>query len=319
MNYHRRVIRITAHDSPNVARALAQQARGERPDGKQVVPGVLSWDEFCERLALWDEVRQCVGLWAKFWQGADLLLFPPSWLDLAEQRAAALVGTKRRAKAIGVDPAEGGDKTSIAVVDELGLIALRSRKTPNTMRIIDEVVAAIHQYGVPADKVCFDRGGGGRQLADRMRQMGYPVQTVLFGEQVCEAPVPGVSPSEKMETRETRTAYFNRRSQMFASLSEAIDPSVTTDRWAIPAGICGDPADPTTNLRNQLAPIPKTYDSMERLKLLPKRNPGNPDDPKTLVKLIGHSPDEADAVVIARHAMATEPVRSAVGAVQGWS
>ena len=313
--YHRRVIRIDAHDSPNVALGLAQQARGQKPTGKEVVPGVLSWDEYQARLATWDEVRKCVGLWAKFWQGADLLLFPPTWLDLAEQRAAALGNTRRYAKAIGVDPAEGGDKTAMAVIDELGIIELKSRKTPDTTQIIDDVVILMHRYHVPPDKVCFDRGGGGKQLADRMRQIGYPVQTVAFGESLTPEPQTSKATVDERQRAREQKVYVNRRAQMYGSLSEAIDPTNTDDdkpRWAIPTGICGDKSDSRTNLRSQLAPIPKLYDSMERIKMLPKRNPLNPDDQRTLIKLIGHSPDEADAVVIARHVMLTKPTRKEI-------
>src|SRR3972149_2557666 len=75
---------------------------------------------------------ECIGLDAEFYEGAEVLLFPPEWLNLAENRADAIEKMQRQAKAIGIDPAEGGDQTAIAVVDELGLIELSSRQTPDT-------------------------------------------------------------------------------------------------------------------------------------------------------------------------------------------
>src|SRR6516162_9327511 len=158
--YHRKIIRITAQSSPNVRRALAQIEAGQEPDGLIIVPGIISWQEYRKRLATWDKVRQTISLEAQFYEGAALLLFPPDWLNDSHEAARNMVGQRRKAKSIGVDPAEGGDKTAISVIDEHGLIELIAQQTPDTSVIEGMVFDTMRRYGVEEDAVAFDRGGG---------------------------------------------------------------------------------------------------------------------------------------------------------------
>ena len=92
MRYYRKIIKIRAEDSPNVRLALEQQRLGIIPTNEILVPGVLTWTECCKRRATWDAIRQCIGLDAEFYEGAELLLFPPEWLNRAEQLAARIKG-----------------------------------------------------------------------------------------------------------------------------------------------------------------------------------------------------------------------------------
>src|SRR5438105_3417641 len=109
MRYYRKVIRIRGDDSPNVRRAkyLLSQGIEPTPDNSNILQGVLTYDEYKKRLATWDEVRICIGIHAEFWAGKDSLMFPPDWLNRAEQIAELLRGKSRKAKSIGIDPAEG--------------------------------------------------------------------------------------------------------------------------------------------------------------------------------------------------------------------
>lgn len=307
MIYHRKIIRIRAEDSPNVIM------------GRMVVPGVLSLEEYQSRRKLWDRVKQCIGLDAQFYQGAELLLFPPDWLNAAETRYDELKGMKRRARAIGIDPAEGGDKTSMCAVDEFGVIELVSRRTPDTSMITSEAIAFGRKHDVPPEYWVFDRGGGGKQHADRLRGQGYEVRTVAFGESLLlEHKYRQPFVPERRENREEKYAYVNRRAEMYGEASMWFDPSIDDAvRCAIPRGCMGNDADPASELRHQLAPIPKQYDAEGRLKLMPKNNPSDPDDMRTLVKLIGHSPDEADSFVLARWGMVNKPSLARVGVA--WS
>lgn len=286
--YYRKVIKIRAEDSPNVRYALAQQAQGIAPTNEIVLPGVLAWDEYQKRRETWDSIRQCIGLDAEFYEGAELLLYPPEWLNRAERIAAEL--PQRKAQTIGVDPAEGGDSTAMAAVDEQGLIELVSKKTPNTAVITGEVLAFMQRHQVAAENVLFDRGGGGKQHADRLRQQGYPVRTVAFGESLVPEIRRGLSPvAQRKEQREEHYAYKNRRAQMYGLLSERLDP--TNSGFGLPAKY--------GELRRQLAPIPRQYDSEGRLTLPPKSKRDKNDKRQTLTDLIGCSPDEADALVLA--------------------
>lgn len=309
--YLRRIIRIKAEDSPNVRFALAQQARGIKPTGEIIVPGVKSWEEYCDNRRRWDPAKQCVALDADWYEGSEVMLFPAEWLNAAEARAEELdrIMTRggrrtsdgrqvRRAKAIGVDPAEGGDSTAMAAVDEYGLIELTSRKTPNTADVPREILAFARRHGIMdrMEDVVMDRGGGGKQHADHLREDGHEVRTVAFGESVGDDPrFGGVGPEERLETREERYAYFNRRAQMYGELSALLDPTSGRPSFALPREF--------TEVRRQLAPIPKTFDEEGRLRLLPKHKKDAKDKRPCLVDLIGCSPDEADAVCLAVHGM----------------
>jgi hypothetical protein len=301
--YHRRVFRITAEDSPNVKLALEQKARGEEPTGEMLVPGVLPYDDYVKRRRMWDKIRQCIGLDAQFWTGTEALLFPPEWLNKAEQAhriLSASQGKKRVAKAIGVDPAEGGDLTSMSAVDELGVLACVAKKTPNTAVIKGEVLAFARLHDCPFDMIMFDRGGGGKQIADELREIGHQVKTVSFGEAPSLEPKYGInSVADRKEVKEDRTTYVSRRAQMYGELSWLMDPG----EWPNPGSLMPFALPHEAyELRRQLAPIPRQYDKHGRLKLPPKRKgPGVTE--KTLEEMIGCSPDEADSLVIAVHCM----------------
>jgi hypothetical protein len=301
--YYRRVVRVTAEDSPNVRLARAQLAAGQEPTGEILVPGVLPWADYCKRRATWDAVRQCVSLDALFWEGADVLMFPPDWLDRAEAYAEQ-APRDRRARAVGIDPGEGGSDTAMSAVDEHGVVELASRKTPDTSVVVPEAVAFMLKHGCRAEDVVFDRGGGGKQHADRMRAMGYPVRTVAFGESYVLEPQRGlVTLPQKLEHREVRYAYRTRRSQMYGELRELLDPA-NGRSFGLPARY--------RELRRQLSLIPLTRDSEGRLELLPKHRRKD-STKRTLVDIIGCSPDEADATVLAVHGMLHKKHRARAG------
>ena len=68
-------------------------------------------------------------------------------------------------------------------------------------------------------------------------------------------------------------------------------------------------------LRKQMAPIPKKYDA-GKLRLPPKhRRPGMQAGEKTLVEMIGHSPDELDAVMLAVRGLLHKGTVTMAGAV----
>ncbi len=299
MAFYRKVIQIRAEDSPNVRRALEEIKRGLKPSGMVIVPGVLTWEEYKARRATWDEVRQCIGLDAAFYKGKQLLLYPPNWLNHSEMLARNLHGKRRQAEAIGVDPAQGGDDTSMCAVDRLGLIEQVSKKTPNTDIIPGEILAFMRRWSVPADKVLIDLGGGGKQAADRLRAQGHTVNTLAFNETLALPPRHGpVLTDERIEAREERLSYANMRAKLFGDLHLLMDPDGEEGGFAIP--------EEYRELRRQLAPIPKLYDGEGRLFLPPKDKRNKDSKEKTLTELIGRSPDDADALVLAVHAMLHE-------------
>jgi hypothetical protein len=304
---YRRVIKVAATDSPSVQLGLMERKHGRTPTGRVVVPGVLPYHEYEKRLATWDEIRRCIGLGGDFYEGAELLLFPPTWLSRAEDLARALEGIPREARAVGCDPGEGGADTAWSVVDHLGLIEQISMPTPDTSVIVGQTLALMHRHGVRAEDVAFDRGGGGKQIADQLRSQGYNVRTVAFGEAASPEPHRGPAGfTERRDAREQRTAYVNRRAEMYGTLRDLLDPSREGPGFAIPARY--------TELRRELAPIPLLYDQEGRLRLPPKNRQGaGTGGGPTLVELVGHSPDRADSLVLSCWSMLNKVKRPKAG------
>lgn len=370
--YHRRVLKIRAQDSPNVRRGLILKERhpdwslDKLDEQSRLVPGVLGYSEYVTRRATWDKVRQAVGLDAEFWEGAELLLFPPDWLTRAAQADFLSRCLRSPTEALGIDPAEGGDKTSMAAVNRWGLKELVSRQTPNTAAITGEVIAFVRKHGVPWSKVAFDRGGGGKQHADRLIEQGYRgVRTVAFGESPQLELKRGLYQIEhRKDMKQEAYAYVNLRAQMYHELSQLLDPAGWVDGFPdvmasiddlgnlpdVPqqplpgeteeefvrrkARLAGqklranagfampDQDEPYAELRRQLAVMPKLTDEEGRYWMLPKQlktgkvQSSAKDRVKTLVEIIGHSPDESDAVVLAVHALLHKGHRSVAGSVR---
>jgi hypothetical protein len=292
------VIRIRAEDSPNVILAHTEIAAGKKPSGKIVVPGVKQYWEYRENRNSWDAHQQCVSLDADWYEGADVKMYPADWLNYAKIRAREIVGQRREAKAIGVDTGEGSAETSICVVDELGVIELQSRKTPDTSIIPGWVLALAIKYSVPPERISFDAGGGGYEHACVLRKQGYAVRTVPFGTPlVAEKRMRGlVKPlKERVQETEEHYVYKNRRAQMYHLLRLKLDPN--NGGFAISREYI--------ELRRQLAPIPLRYDGEGRIYLPPKQlKPGDEDGSKeTIIKLVGCSPDQADSLVLAVYTM----------------
>ncbi len=308
--YYRRVIKITAEDSPNVRYALFQEANGGEPKGEQIVPGVLPYDLYRDRRQNWDKIRQCVGLDAEFYEGGELLMYPPDWLNRAEHiaRLNAKENQDRLTHHLGVDPAEGGDKSAWCVTNQRGIRKLLAIRTPDTVQIVNTTIAIMREYSIDPRNVFFDRGGGGTQHVDRLRDMGFNVQSVAFGESVSPQPrriTPGVQ--TRKEEKEENYAFKNRRSQIYWLIRMMIDPSNNPDGFGIPAEY--------TELRQQLAPIPLQYDGEGRIVLPPKNRRNANDKQQCLVDMIGHSPDEADSLGLSVYSLIGKPGRKSIGAV----
>jgi hypothetical protein len=310
---YRKVIRITAEDSPNVQAGLKYEALGLPVPEEVIIPGVLPYHDYKKRLETWDPVRICIGLRGTFWEGAEVLLYPPEWLNLAELRAVQLLldATPRRAVSIGCDPGEGGANTAWSVVDHLGLMEQVALRTPDTSVIVTRTLALIHSYGVKPENVVFDRGGGGKQIADELRSRGYGVRTVAFGEPANPEPRMGMFQfSEKIDIAEDKYTFVSKRAQMYGEFRSLLDPSLCGGPgkvFALPARY--------TDLRHQLSLFPLLYDKEGRMRLPPKNRVAGQGTrgEKSLVELIGRSPDESDSLVLAVYGMMRKARRPRAG------
>ena len=155
----RRIIQISAWDSPNVIYGLGEEKAGRVPSNKIIVPGVLPYADFKQRLATWTEIQIHRGLKALFWEGAESFLFPETWLDLSANYADSLqaqmsAGTLLRfARSMGIDTAEGGDETVWSIVDEYGLLHQEERRTIDTSVIGDITKRLGREQSYPCEEV----------------------------------------------------------------------------------------------------------------------------------------------------------------------
>lgn len=300
--FRRKVISIPAALSPNVRYAEEEKRLGLEPSNKIIIPGVLTWEQYLDRRTFWDPIQQCIKLDAKFYKGKETLLYPPDWLDRAESIARKLLleyMERRVAKGIGVDPAEGGDDTTWSIVDELGLIEQIAMKTPDTTVVFHQSVELIKRY-IPDSpwRMMFDSGGGGKEHADRLREAGYDVRTVAFGEAASAQDWfrKYKSKTWRVDEKEQRYAYKNKRAEMYGLLRMLLD---TTERGF---GISSK----YVELRRQLAPMPLMFDAEGRMRMLPKNKNTQNSKEQTLTELLGCSPDEADSLVVAVYSMMNE-------------
>lgn len=297
-----KVIKIRAVDSPNVRLGMAQEKRGEEATDEELVPGVLGFRDYQKKRTIWDKIMQSVALDAEFYTGAGLMMFPTDWLRRTEDLGRR--GVSGRALGVGADTAMGGDNTVFCAVNERGVIEMLSMKTPDTSIIVGLLAAFIQKHNCPADKVAIDVGGGGQVHADLLRAQGHAVKTVNFGGSVMPEKRRGLTPiAQRKLDDEQRYTYKNRRIQMYHRLSRWLDPAEGHD-FGIPPDILNRPRrDGKATLRQQLAPIPVKYDNEGRMWLLSKNKTKLGSAEPTLTELIGCSPDEADALVLAVHAM----------------
>lgn len=311
--YYRYVMRVQATDSPNIRLALAQQRRGEVPTDELIVAGVKSWGDYQREKLTWDEAHCCVSHGADFYEGTGARLYPGLWLNRAEEIARNLKNKqKRRASAVGVDTAEGGDSTVMTAIDDFGILEQISKKTPDTSQITREVKAFMMKWGMSredAHNCLFDAGGGGKEHADRMRDEGWKVRAIAFGGTASNIHLTRKLKTivERVEEKEVAYVYKNRRAEMYGLARHLLDP--VNEGFGIPEELA--------ELRRQMEPIPLKYDGEGRLYVPPKdKPPGNPDSPvETLKELLGCSPDEADSFVLAVFGLMTKSNRAVAGAI----
>ena len=80
----------------------------------------------------------------------------------------------------GIDPAAGGDNSAIVVKSANLIEIVFNQKLENTMDLVSRVIEVNKKYKV--DYWVVDRTGIGQGVWDRLRDMGYPVRGVSFGE-----------------------------------------------------------------------------------------------------------------------------------------
>jgi hypothetical protein len=243
----------------------------------------LTFADFERRRQGWDLVKRTTRLHGHFYEGDEAMLYPPDWLDQAmdPERWSQIHRKARTPTALGVDVAAGSrDKTCWTLVDEFGLFEQVALDTANTMDVVGRTIRFIEEYKLPSGRVALDAGGGGKPIADRLREQNYGVLSVNFGE----------GPDAKQ-------AYKNRRAELFGELRKRLDRHGGQPVFALPPD--------AVELRRELAVFPLLYDSEGRMYLPPKtKRAGAPPGEISLRGLLGRSPDRADSLALAVWALA---------------
>ena len=184
------------------------------------------------------------------------------------------------------------------------MLRLISKQTVDTAEIFDETMRLMREYKIEPERVLLDAGGGGQQHADYLRRAGQAVQVVNFGGPVTPRKKRGMKTyHQRIVEEEDTLVYANRRAELYGTLRRRLDPAYG-DVFALPPEIVNRPrrlGEPS--LRRQMAPIPLQYDDRGRMVLPPKQRRDSQDKRQTLVEIVGCSPDELEALLLAVYAL----------------
>ncbi|HVW39131.1 MAG TPA: hypothetical protein VHB99_17570, partial [Pirellulales bacterium] len=305
----RKVIHISGEHSPNVTAGRSwaaedRSSRAERPPS--VVPGILTYEQFLERKANWSAHQVRTRLLGLFPDEGAGRLFPAEWLDAAQQLGRLLAEQRRRGKmrrserpySLGIDVSQGGgDLTAWVVLGRYGVRKVLVRETPNTAEIAGQTIRLMRRYHIAPAWVAFDAGGGGKQIADLLRDRGFEeLLDVTFGAAADDA-----------------RKYKNKRAELYGELREALAPrrrvarllATPVERWPRGANCLALPPEDAP-MREDLAVLPLLRDAEGRLRLPPKDKPSRASSgryERSVRELLsGRSPDRGDALVLAWHA-----------------
>ena len=118
------------------------------------------------------------------WDAFDESMDEKGYIRLMNDRElqASMVQTGKHSGFVimGVDPAAGGDNSAIVIRSGNLQEIVFNQKTQDTMNLVGAIMDIHQKYGV--NLVVIDKTGVGQGIYDRIREMGYNVQGVAFGE-----------------------------------------------------------------------------------------------------------------------------------------
>lgn len=120
------------------------------------------------------------GNWDAFDEGMDEKGYVRLMSDRELQACYVQSGQHTGYKILGVDPAAGGDNSAIVMKSGNLQEVLFNQKMPNTMDLVGVVMEQYHKQR--ADMVVIDKTGVGQGVYDRLKDLGYNVRGVSFGE-----------------------------------------------------------------------------------------------------------------------------------------
>lgn len=120
------------------------------------------------------------GNWDAFDEAMDEKGYIRLMNDREYQASVVQSGDHTGYRIIGVDPAAGGDASAMVMRSGNLIEVLFNQKLQNTMDFYGVIAEAYHRYN--ADMVVVDKSGVGQGVFDRLRDAGYNVRGVSFGE-----------------------------------------------------------------------------------------------------------------------------------------
>lgn len=120
------------------------------------------------------------GNWDAFDEGLDEKGYIRLLSDRELQASIVQSGQHSGYKILGIDPAAGGDNSSIVLKSGNLQEILFNQKMPNTMDLVGVTIELYSRLRI--DMIVVDKTGVGQGVYDRLKDLGYNVKGVAFGE-----------------------------------------------------------------------------------------------------------------------------------------
>ncbi len=196
----------------------------------------------------------------EFPDAGEGVLFPLSLLEDATQRELEIPENARVTLGVDVARSIAGDLNCIAVSRGGNLERVITWRSADTMATVQRVVQEAAMYG--AKRVVVDTTGIGAGVTDRLRQLGYEVDAVMFGGKASDA-----------------QRFRNIRSEMFWRLRELLE------RGKVALNV-----EDAEELIADLSALTYSFTQDGKIAL---------DSKDEVRKRLGRSPDRGDAVALA--------------------
>ena len=120
------------------------------------------------------------GNWDAFDEGMDEKGYIRLVNDRELQACYVTDGIHSGYKVLGIDPAAGGDNSSIVLKSGNLQEILFNQKLQDTMDLVGVIMDKYQNYGV--DMIVVDKTGIGQGIYDRIKELNFPVRGIAFGE-----------------------------------------------------------------------------------------------------------------------------------------
>jgi hypothetical protein len=316
---YRKVIHVSAEDSPNVKLGRARAKHNLAPI--DIVPGILGYADYKKFSKIWPASKRRWGLDGLFPDETTNRLFPEDWLELAHalcdllrRHNAELKAKGRRPKlgypfGLGIDcgRSAAGDMTSFTVVGRYGWVHSESAHIADTSVVYKKVIALARRFKIRSEFIAFDSAIGG-PISDLLNaRKGWETAAVNFGSR------------EHIDTER----FANMRASLYGEVAAAMELKYRTandgtsskrlkgqlrkmldtppDQWPKSWQCVAIPRE-ETELCRELKVLPRQHSHKNGALLLPpkERRDGRRMRPGEfcLRDLLGRSPDRGDSFVL---------------------